>query len=164
MISNLVKQNFDEFYDSVMADPLLFGDYMTAQPTDPEYPDPRLYEDCGSYQNVRAKFEKLLIEYNDDDKNKEMNLVLFNDAINHLTKIYRIVRFPRGHALLVGYGGSGKQSLTRLAAFIASYKLFMIQLTRGYKQRQFRDDLRRFFEMLCDSPVLFLFTDAHVIE
>jgi dynein heavy chain len=93
-----------------------------------------------------------------------MNLVLFNDALNHLTKIHRIIRFPRGHALLVGYGGSGKQSLTRLSAFTASYKIFTIQLTRGYKEKEFREDLKKLFEMLCDGPTLFLFTDAHVIE
>jgi len=92
-----------------------------------------------------------------------MNLVLFDDAIQHLVKIYRIIRFPLGHALLVGYGGSGKQSLTKLASFTARYKMFTITLTRGYKEKEFRDDLKVLFENLTAGPVLFMFTDAHVI-
>ena len=61
--------------------------------------------------------QEILEEYN--EVNTKMNLVLFDDALEHLTRVHRIIRMDRGHALLVGVGGSGKQSLARLAAFTA---------------------------------------------
>ena len=79
-------------------------------------------------------------EYN--ERNAAMNLVLFDDALEHLTRIQRILRMAHGNALLVGVGGSGKGSLTRLAAFAAGCEIFEIVHSREYGEANFRDDLK----------------------
>jgi dynein heavy chain, axonemal len=52
--------------------------------------------------------------------------------------------------------------LTRLSAYVAGYDVFSITLTRGYKEKEFREDLKILYEKLCTKETLFLFTDSHV--
>lgn len=143
--------------------PLVLGDYSLAvQRLVDDGEDPQLYQDLGDYVRTRKVFEEVLENYNLD--HKPMNLVLFESALDHLTRIYRIIRLPRGNALLVGVGGSGKKSLTQLAAYCAGYSIFSISLVRNYGEMDFREDLKQLFQRLGSGPVVFLFTDAHVVE
>ena len=95
-----------------------------------------------------------------------MKMVLFDDALDHLTRVHRVLRMPQGHALLVGVGGSGKQSICRLAAFAANCEVFEITLSRGYNEQSFRDDLKILYQKLGqeNKQMVFLFTDQHVAE
>lgn len=162
IIGKVVKDTWPATLKTVMQDPILFGDFrMVNSPTESAL---RIYEDLGTYESIRTIFDGVLQRYNDAAPGNSMNLVLFQDALEHLTRIHRIVRMSRGNALLVGVGGSGKQSLTRLAAFCAQMSLFEIQLSRGYGEYEFREDLKRLYGMLSKQPVVFLFTDAHVVD
>ena len=90
-----------------------------------------------------AELNKILVEALDgyNEVNAVMHLVLFEDAIFHILRINRILEAPRGNALLVGVGGSGKQSLSRLSAFIAGLDVFQITLRKGYSIADLKTDL-----------------------
>ena len=97
---------------------------------------------------------------------KQMNLVFFRDAIYHVTKVCRILKTPRGNALLIGVGGSGRSSLTRLAGHIRGQQTFSIEITKNYKDQSWKDDLKKLLKQAGskDTPTLFLFSDTQIVK
>ena len=79
---------------------------------------PKSYEMAKDIGAIRAKSEEFMQRYNDEHKVGKLELVLFDYALEHMCRISRIITQDRSSALLVGVGGSGKQSLCRLASFI----------------------------------------------
>lgn len=57
---------------------------------------------------------------------RPMNLAMFLFAVEHVSRICRVLSQPGGNMLLVGLGGSGRQSLARLAAFICGMEVFQV--------------------------------------
>ena len=124
---------------------------------------PKIYEDGGTLVNIRDRASWFMGKYNEANPATPLTLVLFDDALRHMMRISRIIQMPRGNALLVGVGGSGKQSLTKLAAFIARHRLFQVKLTKNYTTANFGDDLKEcMVHAGTQGPVSFLFTDAQI--
>jgi len=159
-----------------------FGEELTAKTQDPFYmvnflrPDvydaegvqvgdaPKMYEPGGSLEDIRPIVVEFLNKLNTEFPGKKMELVLFNDALEHLLRVNRLMEMPRGSGLLVGVGGSGKQSLTRLSSYMSRSLQFQITLTKQYNKNTFMEDLQTLYKSaghLC-KPTTFLFTESEI--
>ena len=121
------------------------------------------YEEVLQRQKLLQVIDESLGDYNAQHKSK-MNLVMFSYAAEHIARISRIIQQPYGNALLVGMGGSGRQSLTRIATFIADFKLRQVEITKSYGIIEWREDLKDILRKSGGegSPTVFLFTDSQI--
>ena len=151
-----------------LQEPQYFVDFLR----DDEYDDdgvlvheaPLVYELGGTMDELRERVQTFLYRYNDAYPSKQMNLILFDDAMRHLMRISRCLGMPKGSILFVGVGGSGKQSLTKLAAYCSHYELFQISISKTYNMNSLLDDLRVLYKQCgCNGvPTTFLFTEAEI--
>eukprot|EP00466_Bigelowiella_natans_P016290 jgi/Bigna1/92928/estExt_fgenesh1_pm.C_1000004 len=124
-----------------------------------------LYLRSPGMSQLRLVLDSKLEEYNEE--NAAMDLVLFGMAMEHVTRIVRIVEQDRGNALLVGVGGSGKQSLSRLASKgICGYEVFQIKVTQTYREADLKTDLQTLYKKTGEKnqQVSFLLTDAQIVD
>uniref|UniRef100_A0A669P469 Dynein axonemal heavy chain 12 n=1 Tax=Phasianus colchicus TaxID=9054 RepID=A0A669P469_PHACC len=176
LMKDIVKEHFKEAFDSVFAHlrqgntpvknmrSLFFGDYVNPELEE----DERLYVEIPSIQLFGDVVEQCLDEYNQVHKTR-MNLVVFRYVLEHLSRISRILKQSGGNALLIGMGGSGRQSLTRLAAFMAKMCVFQPEISKTYGTNEWREDLKVSINNLFNAGVkglktVFIITDAQIKE
>ena len=161
MQSNVAKKYFESLgMEKLMAKPNIFTTFTTPGESD----DYRPYCPIDNEDKLSSIMQDKLKEYN--ETNAVMDLVLFTMAIEHVCRTTRVIDKPRGNALLVGVGGSGKQSLSKLSAFICGYEFFQITVTAAYGMNDFRDNLIYLYtRAACKSiGTCFILTDGQIVN
>ena len=149
--------DIDDYYKKKDAKPLIFCHFAQG------LGDP-VYNEVVDFAALGKTLTEALEEYN--ETNAVMDLVLFEDAMKHVCRISRVISNPSGHALLVGVGGSGKQSLSRLAAHICGYATSTIVISGSYGINNFKEDLQKMYKKagVKGEGIMFLFTDSQIID
>ncbi|CAM9175434.1 unnamed protein product [Chrysoparadoxa australica] len=161
MLAEKVQEHFKLDWQSRVRgqnDALIYGNF-----SDPK--GGKVYQEISDHV-VLAKMMDDYLEDHNAMSNKPMSLVLFQNAIEHVARVSRIICQPMGNALLVGVGGSGRKSLTTLAVSIADYSLFSIEISKSYGMIEWRDDLKKVLTMagVDGQPTVFLFDDTQILK
>jgi len=155
LIGKCLDQHFGKKWEEIVTgECLLFGEYIDLEQ--------RAYQEVSTLDQVTKIMEHQLSEYN--EQNTPMGLVMFLDAIEHVSRISRVLRQPGGNALLLGVGGSGRQSLTRLATFLAEFTLFRVEVSKTYSMNDWHEDLKNMLLTagLKEQPTVFMFNDTQI--
>jgi len=154
---SFAKFNLTKYFQMPTPEPLIFAYFVQGL-------DDKLYDQFPKMDDLSFRLKEAMREYN--DCNATMDLVLFEDAMKHVCKITRIISADSGHALLVGVGGSGKQSLTRLSAFITSASTQSILISPTYGMNELKADLQKFYMKTGtkDEGICFLFTEGQITK
>ena len=157
-LKDTVKKAFEEIPESkINVKPLIYCHFAKGL-------GEAKYMSVSSWDSLSQILSEALKGYN--ELNAAMDLVLFEDAMCHICRINRILESPRGNALLVGVGGSGKQSLSRLASYISSLEVFQITLSKGYSVADLKKELAALYIKAGVKKVgtVFLMTDSQVAD
>ena len=124
--------------DIFVKKPILFTEILEP---DPEVSEHSYEEVCDNNKFVKS-LEDALISHNQKNIHCGMDLILFDQAINYLLSIERVLRQKRGHCMLLGNTGRGKESLTAFAAFLSNSKFNKVKISKSYRRDNFRDEIR----------------------
>ncbi|XP_058892872.1 dynein axonemal heavy chain 3 [Kogia breviceps] len=136
---------------------LFFGDFFKPGS------DQKIYDEITDLKQLTVVMEYYLEEFNNISK-APMSLVMFRFTIEHISRICRVLKQEKGHLLLVGIGGSGRQSASKLSTFMNSYELYQIEITKSYSDNDWREDLKKIMLQVgvASKSTVFLLTDNQI--
>src|SRR3989338_417714 len=138
--------------DVALKRPILFSNWTTSAYCSVDREDLRFH--------VQAR---LKVFYEEE---LDVKLVVFNEVLDHILRIDRVLRQPQGHLLLIGVSGGGKTVLSRFVAWMNGLSVAFLKVNNRYTAKDFDNDLRSLMRRSgCDDEkICFIFDESNVLE
>ncbi len=151
-IDDIAKQFFAAVdHDDVLARPLFYSSWLTK--------DTRRVnrEELKTFLSARLK-----VFYEEE---LDVPLVVFDQVLDHVLRIDRVLRQPMGHCLLVGDSGAGKTVLSKFVSWMNGLQIFQIKAHSRYGIDDFNEDLRCVMRRVGvdGEKICFIFDEGNVL-
>ncbi len=151
LVDSIANSSFRGITTKALEKPILFTNLMTKK-----------YISCDP-DELKKNIEGKLKTFYEEELN--VPLVIFDDVLEHILRIDRVLKQPIGHLLLVGSSGVGKTTLSRFVAWMNNLTVFQIKAGRNYSVNDFDDDLRSIMKRSgCKGEkICFIFDESNVL-
>ena len=154
-----MDEHFKKKWGSIVKiEPIIFCDFHQEKA-------PFFYQEVPDHGVLLQRCQERLDDFNAMSKT-QMNLVLFTNFVEHVTRVVRVCKLPLGNALCVGVGGSGRKSVANLAATVLDVDIMSIEIAKNYGVNEWHEDVARILIRagIKGKPINFLFSDTQVAK
>lgn len=149
---NVLSQfpNCDESY--VFKQPILYSRWLSSSYSPVDIDEFRLFVS----ERLRVFSNEVL----------DTNLILYQDCLDHITRIDRVLSLPQGHLILVGDSTGGKTTLCRFVAWVNGLLIVQLAVHRNYTLNDFDATLRKILKRAgaYGEKICFIIDESNILE
>ncbi|XP_076002176.1 cytoplasmic dynein 2 heavy chain 1 isoform X2 [Genypterus blacodes] len=114
--------------------------------------------------DLKQVIQKAVVLYSRD--NKELDLLLFWEVCDFVSRVDRVLSRPGGSLLLAGRSGVGRHTAACLVSHMHGYTLYTPKISRGYTLKHFNNDLKMVMQLagLEGQQVVLLLEDYQFVH
>ncbi|XP_040902456.1 cytoplasmic dynein 2 heavy chain 1 [Toxotes jaculatrix] len=114
--------------------------------------------------DLKQVIQKGVVLYSRD--NRELDLLLFREVCDFVSRVDRVLSRPGGSLLLAGRSGVGRHTATCLVSHMHGYTMFTPKISRGYALKHFNNDLKTVMQLagLEGQQVVLLLEDYQFVH
>lgn len=152
----LFKSIFNDHFpgintEEIMKEPILFSDWLSDKYT------------AVSKESLADFVSHRLATFSEEEF--DVDLVVYEDVLDHALRIDRVLRQPQGHMILAGNSTTGKTTLTKFVSWINGLKPVQLYVRNNYGIDDFDKDLRNILlRCVKGEQICYIIDEASIIE